>query len=755
MTSNSSPGRWHILAGLLALSLISVGAVGVDTVSPDGPSFRSIESTTSVSADTQHIALKEGWNLISSRLVPDDPSMDAVFAPVAGAVEVVRGPSGAVYRPSGGTNAIGDWDVHESYEVYTTSPQTLVIEGSPPVPSESGIPLQEGWNAISYLPPTTKPLTEAFASIDGALVMAKDETGDAFVPGEGITQLESLTPGEGYKIHVASSTTLEYPLDEETLFTYDAQCESQSDAYLAHEHGDLTEGSLDISVNADSLKIIENTNTINTAIDAAGQEGGTVCLPKGRYELASPHLTDPDPPGRVAALFVDHDNITLWGAGRNDNGGGTGLYTNGKYYVVDGSVRRGHGLSVENGNSNIFLRDFELNGQGALPGDSTAWTGNKNYPADPETGDGWDTSHKGLIVGWGAGKVTNLLVERVAIRSYKGEMIYQGGISLEDATFRDIISEDTNAQTFNVHGINVLVEDSYFGLSNQFWEIEALWGDSGHSGEYRNNVFEGNGGGVGIAIAQGDNTTVPFDFYGNTFKNCDITSESSGYVLDIAEATGGPVNFYDNDLEDCALFRGIKGGGNNTGPKANVFLKNNTIEGLRNTPAINPAYGGFKNLIIEGNTFEHKEGHVGSMMRVRASVDSGVVKNNTFVKVGGVDVRDFPSELPVFRNNEYISGGGFTNWLDNPGDKIRIVSGRTSVANPDDYGEAFLVTEPYRDGFQTSIKLKHDWREPIVFTTDNDTYDFDEERVLEPGKRFLLEFDGDIKQWTFTKEVVD
>jgi len=763
MTSDSSLERWHSLPGLLALVLVCAGAVGMEAVSPNASSLRSAEQTTLAPADTQHIALEEGWNLISSRLVPDAPSMEAVFAPIADAVEVVRSPSGAVYKPSDGTNTIGDWDVQKGYEVYVTSPQTLVIEGSPPVPSESAISLEEGWNTVSYLPSTTQSPTEALASIDGSIGIVKNETGDTFIPGEGITRLEALAPGEGYKVHATANTNLKYPLDEETLFTYDPQCESQPDAHLVHTFGTLTEG----RQVEDSLAIRENTAAINTALSEVGQDGGgTVCLPKGIYQVR-PHpdlLFDPDATNQdYPSIIVDHSNLTLWGAGRNDDGNGTGIYSNGDTTDVAGSLRRGTGLRIGHPNSshtptreNIVLRDFELNGQGALPGDSTAWTGCKDWRSREGRINCWDITHKGINVSNGH-YVDDVRIENVAVRSFKGELLYQGGNRLGFIELENIISEDTNAQGVNIVADSLRIEDSYIGLSNQWYELESRWGSSAYvTGTTHDKVAAG----FSVVFAQGDGSTVDYVFENNHFTGCNFQKDKSGQAFGFAEGVAGPIRVKNNTFDDCGLFTTIIGGTSGITPR-NLIFEGNNIENLVDAPGFNPTHS--IDFDIQNNTFEWREGDEGPPWGYGWASYTGHIKDNTFyetskrVSQGG----DGPSMRPLMKQNSYPgffdADGNWSGWDcdriskgDQVDQTIRPNQEECGVRSPGedaDQIEMYITTGGYTDGQPLTIYNMDADPQDFVFKASNTTYNVTENIIIENNEKIKFVYDAEEKIW--------
>jgi hypothetical protein len=86
---------------------------------------------------------------------------------------------------------------------------TLTIEGEPQ--SASSITLSEGWNWIPYPLWAILSVDDALGSIADQLVLLKDETGRVYAPDKGIDVLTQMAPGEGYKVYVRQSTTLDYP----------------------------------------------------------------------------------------------------------------------------------------------------------------------------------------------------------------------------------------------------------------------------------------------------------------------------------------------------------------------------------------------------------------------------------------------------------------------------------------------------------------------------------------------------------------
>lgn len=737
------------------LFFVLVGSTGFSTGENSSP--WEAKPITKAVADTQHIHLEPGWNFVSTRLTPNDPKLEAILSDISATIPMLQNGNGGIFYPAASLNSAGEWDVYEGYMVYAEDAEVLVIEGEP-LSEDMVFPLTEGWNLIPFPLDTPLNVTDALSSIETVLLTAKDELGQVFLPDDGINEIGQLKPGQAYQVYVSDDVDLTYDeSDPDDEWTYDAECIAADNSFLLHDYQteeySLTEGPL--TFENDSAAIFANAKILNEAIDNVGsQEGETIlCLPEGRFDVINPEIMPGihDGPRQTFSVSIDASDFTLWGAGRDE--GGTGIYTNGKYDLIEGEVFRGHGLYLVRDNQNITLRDFELNGQGALPGDSTAWTGCNRWRSDEDRISCWDTSHKGLVSSWGGGTVENVLVERVAVRSYKGEMVYVGGRGLRTATYRDMIVEDTNAQTFDSHGVDVVVEDSYFGLSYIWIEIQPLWGegDLGTNATFTGNTFENCSTGHCVALGQGDNTTVPYLFEGNTFRHCNFDSGSSGNVLGIGEASAGPTTLRDNELVDCRPVTGISGGGEFSGPRANIFIEDNTVHSLRNSRAVDLTFG-MVNLNITGNTFAFEEGFEGGAFRYGWSSYSGTFENNTFENEERFDSQGgAPGMVLLKTGNSYTHGPDWRrDFVSDAGELLMPLHEHHRVANSGDYTEAFLRTDIYPDGFETTFNIDPSSTRPdLTFTTDNPTYDLDTAVTLtQAGQETItLRFNGDTERW--------
>lgn len=159
---------------------------------------------------SQNMTLEEGWNFISSRVHPHAPGLDSVFADTP-ELAVVQDGTGRTYVPGEPNNALREWSALESYLVLMQESDTLQVEGLSGPCETTPVPLQKGWNFISYLCEDPMPPEEALATIADELVMVKDGAGNVYLPGQNVDRIGMLEPGQGYKAFVSEDATLFYP----------------------------------------------------------------------------------------------------------------------------------------------------------------------------------------------------------------------------------------------------------------------------------------------------------------------------------------------------------------------------------------------------------------------------------------------------------------------------------------------------------------------------------------------------------------
>ncbi len=168
-------------------------------------------------AKTQQVQLDEGWNLVSLNVHPGDSSFASIFGEAAGQISMVKDEDGDVYVPSEGIEQISTWRDGKGYRIQAEEATTLDVTGSRILPEARPIVLEPGGNVVPYLSSTAQPVETALISVEESLLAVEDESGNRYNPSGGASSLDSLRPGQGYKVYVEQADTLVYPRVAGTL----------------------------------------------------------------------------------------------------------------------------------------------------------------------------------------------------------------------------------------------------------------------------------------------------------------------------------------------------------------------------------------------------------------------------------------------------------------------------------------------------------------------------------------------------------
>lgn len=166
---------------------------------------------TSSNITAVNLDLKTGWNMVSSPLLADDPVLSTLLAGIADDVVLMKDNAGNIYWPAYDIDSIGSWDARQAYQIYMSSPATLVMSGVASDPASMPIPLSRGWSMPAYLRRTALPIEEALASVGGSLVLVKNGAGQIYWPAYDIDTIGEMQPGQGYQLYMSSPGTLLYP----------------------------------------------------------------------------------------------------------------------------------------------------------------------------------------------------------------------------------------------------------------------------------------------------------------------------------------------------------------------------------------------------------------------------------------------------------------------------------------------------------------------------------------------------------------
>jgi len=169
--------------------------------------------TVIVSDYTLSISLQSGWNLISINVIDTDLSLNAVFDS-ANNLDMIKNQTvlSTYYQNIGWFGSFEAIDPTSGYYYKSSNEFTVDIYGN----SASKIPLdlQSGWNLISYMLPTTEPVSKVFPpnlfangdllKDDQAFTTLFSASGQQFWFGT----LNELVPGKGYYFKSKNKTMI-------------------------------------------------------------------------------------------------------------------------------------------------------------------------------------------------------------------------------------------------------------------------------------------------------------------------------------------------------------------------------------------------------------------------------------------------------------------------------------------------------------------------------------------------------------------
>lgn len=268
--------------------------------------------------------------------------------------------------------------------------------------------------------------------------------------------------------------------------------------------------------------IADDTASIQAAIDfVSASGGGLVYLPAGTYKI-KPQASIAVDASRANALRIAADNVVLSGDGPSltkltfrvfGDRDPTNSYELHPWYSQDGSpnVWRGSAIYIAGGEdpahprSHITIENLEIDG-GARPGN----TGDRTVPANTQTGEGWDISHKGIHLQEDRHH-RGLVIRNVHAHDFRGEIVFGGGGFIDDVRIEDCELHGTNGDCLSLaasqvvrgcrfhDAANACVENAHFAkqaryIGNQFSNariglaIRSAW-DSPHPAEISDNVF--------------------------------------------------------------------------------------------------------------------------------------------------------------------------------------------------------------------------------------------------------------------------
>ncbi|MCF8301774.1 MAG: lamin tail domain-containing protein [Bacteroidales bacterium] len=163
----------------------------------------------------QSLQLGSGYQIISSHMIANDPDMLAVMAPLLdNGLQFVRNSNGDMLHKIGPNwiNNIGDWNTIEGYLAKMNAGNELVIEGDL-IASDTPIPVQAGFQFISFLPNQPMDALTAMQSILGHMGFMRNTEGDMLrkIGPNWVNNIGNMQAGEGYMLKMEGEDVVVYP----------------------------------------------------------------------------------------------------------------------------------------------------------------------------------------------------------------------------------------------------------------------------------------------------------------------------------------------------------------------------------------------------------------------------------------------------------------------------------------------------------------------------------------------------------------
>ena len=182
-------------------------SLGANDMTISGGDFASSEqfnfyvgSTESVLS--QQIELPLGWSMFSTYMQAENMDLVALLSGVQTQIVIAKDYMGSAYLPDWDYNGIGDMQYEQGYQIKTNSACSINISGTYLEPEDNPVALVAGWNIISYLRLEPEAADLVFNELNTLenIVIAKDASGNAYLPSWGFNGIGDLEPGKGYQL---------------------------------------------------------------------------------------------------------------------------------------------------------------------------------------------------------------------------------------------------------------------------------------------------------------------------------------------------------------------------------------------------------------------------------------------------------------------------------------------------------------------------------------------------------------------------
>jgi hypothetical protein len=156
----------------------------------------------------QVILLSNGWNNLSSFVLPADQAFPQVMEPISDNLIIAKNMF-QVYWPEYGINTIGNFDPSKGYLVKMNAPSALPITGFGY--QDKTVFFTTGWNILPVISDVNVSSEELLSQLGNKLIILTDIAGSGIIwPAEGINSIPFLIPGKAYMVKVNSGCSFSF-----------------------------------------------------------------------------------------------------------------------------------------------------------------------------------------------------------------------------------------------------------------------------------------------------------------------------------------------------------------------------------------------------------------------------------------------------------------------------------------------------------------------------------------------------------------
>lgn len=155
----------------------------------------------------QVVSTNEGWNGISSFIVPDEPGIENLFQQVQNQMIILYNLQG-MYYPAGQVNTLSDWDCQLGYITKFNQPADITFTGQ--AIQNKTINLSSGWNLIPMLSDCPVDIASLFRN-KNVKIIKEVANFRLFWPELNIKSLSEFLPGKAYFVFMNSEAEITFP----------------------------------------------------------------------------------------------------------------------------------------------------------------------------------------------------------------------------------------------------------------------------------------------------------------------------------------------------------------------------------------------------------------------------------------------------------------------------------------------------------------------------------------------------------------